>query len=104
MAGDCSLTLVTGVPDDDPLKAGPPSAADRIISALNFARVAPPIGAYRRIPGLHVTATDMAWHAGYGPEVRGPAEAILLVTAGRSVALEDLSGPGVPALRRRMDG
>ena len=63
-----------------------------------------PIGAYRRIPGLRVTATDMAWHAGYGPEVRGPAEAILLVTAGRSVALEDLSGPGVPALRRRMDG
>lgn len=78
-----------------------PSA--RIVPALNFARIAPPIGAYRRILGLRFAATDIAWAAGRGAQVSGPAEAILMVTAGRAAALDDLSGPGVQKLRDRLD-
>ncbi|GAA1481033.1 maleylpyruvate isomerase family mycothiol-dependent enzyme [Gordonia sinesedis] len=45
-------------------------------------------------------ATDIDWASpGSGPEVVGPAEAIMLVLTGRDVALADLSGPGVDELR-----
>ena len=42
-------------------------------------------------------ATDLDWRSGRpgAPEVRGPAEAVLLARAGRRVALADLSGDGV---------
>ena len=39
---------------------------------------------------------------GAGPAVRGPAEAILMAVAGRSAAVADLAGPGVPTLAARV--
>ena len=58
-------------------------------------------GAKRRIAGLTLTATDVAWSCGNGPEVRGRAEALIMMMAGRSVALDDLSGEGKAALVSR---
>jgi uncharacterized protein (TIGR03083 family) len=55
-------------------------------------------GAKTRIAGLKLTATDMDWSHGSGPEVTGPAEALVMMMAGRSVALGDLSGEGTSAL------
>ena len=49
-----------------------------------------------------LVATDLEFTRGDGPEVTGPAEAILLAATGRSVALEDLDGEGVVTLRSRM--
>ena len=46
------------------------------------------------------TATDAAWSAGDGPEVRGPVLAILLVLTGRPAGLDRLSGDGLAALTR----
>lgn len=43
-------------------------------------------------------ATDLDLTLGDGPEVRGPALALLLVVAGRAVAMADLDGPGVGLL------
>jgi uncharacterized protein (TIGR03083 family) len=58
-------------------------------------------GAKKRIAGLKLSATDMDWSHGDGPEVTGPAEALVMMMAGRSVALDDLSGEGKPALATR---
>ncbi len=55
-------------------------------------------GAKKRIAGFKLTATDMDWSQGSGPEVTGPAEALVMMMAGRLVALNDLSGEGKVAL------
>ncbi|RPA58535.1 maleylpyruvate isomerase family mycothiol-dependent enzyme [Gordonia oryzae] len=43
-------------------------------------------------------ATDLDWTFGDGPEVRGPAESLMLVMTGRDIALADLTGDGVATL------
>jgi uncharacterized protein (TIGR03083 family) len=58
-------------------------------------------GAKKRIAGLKLIATDMDWSHGNGPEVTGPAEALVMAMAGRLVALDDLSGEGTAALAAR---
>ncbi len=60
-------------------------------------------GAKRRIAGLKLTATDVEWSCGNGPEVSGPAEALIMMMAGRSVALNDLSGEGKAVLVARAE-
>ena len=54
-----------------------------------------------RTKGLALEATDLDWRHGEGELVRGPAEALALGIAGRSVAYADLAGPGVDQLRAR---
>jgi uncharacterized protein (TIGR03083 family) len=52
--------------------------------------------------GVRFSATDVAWSAGEGADVRGPAEAIMMTLAGRRSALAELSGDGEPLLRQRL--
>ncbi|MBX7449508.1 maleylpyruvate isomerase family mycothiol-dependent enzyme [Mycolicibacterium sp. 3033] len=67
--------------------------------ALDYARISPVIGGARRTRGVRLVATDLNWSAGRGPEVRGPAEALLLVLTGRvEVVRDELGGPGLPDL------
>jgi uncharacterized protein (TIGR03083 family) len=54
-----------------------------------------------RLDGLRLVATDLGWSSGLGPELRGPAEALMLAIAGRTVALDELVGDGVAALAHR---
>ena len=75
---------------------------ERLRPVLDFARVAPPIGAFGRIRGLRLVATDVDWAAGKGTEVSGPGEAMLMAMAGRGDALGELSGPGLPVLAGRV--
>jgi uncharacterized protein (TIGR03083 family) len=56
----------------------------------------------RRIAGLSFAATDLDWSAGTGPLLSGPAEALMMALTGRTVALDDLDGPGAPVLRDRL--
>lgn len=56
----------------------------------------------RRLAGLHFEATDLDWSWGAGPQLRGPAEALMMAMTGRPVALGELDGPGVAVLRRRL--
>lgn len=58
--------------------------------------------ARRRAKGLRLTATDMGWSAGDGPEVRGPGEAIYMALNGRGHALQDLAGDGIEVLMGRV--
>jgi uncharacterized protein (TIGR03083 family) len=58
-------------------------------------------GAKKRIAGCRLTATDLGWSHGQGPEVTGPAEALVMMMAGRPVALDDLSGEGKAVLLAR---
>jgi hypothetical protein len=51
---------------------------------------------------LRFAATDVSWSRGEGPEVKGTGEAIVMAIAGRSAALDDLSGDGVGLLRTRL--
>jgi uncharacterized protein (TIGR03083 family) len=78
--------------------------AERLVRALTFGRLAPPVGAVRRARGLRLVATDIDWSAGRGPELRGPAEALLMAIAGRPAALAELTGPAQPILASRVIG
>ena len=57
----------------------------------------------RRLPldGYRLTATDISWTRGQGPEVVGPIGALLLLLTGRDAALEQLTGAGADDLRSR---
>ncbi|WP_214367873.1 maleylpyruvate isomerase family mycothiol-dependent enzyme [Pseudonocardia sp. H11422] len=73
-----------------------------MLGAAEFARTAQPlVGCRKRIQGLRLLATDHVWSTGTGPEVRGPLIALLLAMSGRQAAIDELTGDGVPVLRRR---
>jgi uncharacterized protein (TIGR03083 family) len=59
------------------------------------------IGGKKRVAGLTLKASDTDFTAGSGPLVEGPVVSLLLVASGRTVALDELSGPGVDTLRGR---
>lgn len=52
-----------------------------------------------RVPDLVYAATDTSWTHGTGLRVEGPAEVLGLALAGRGARLDELDGPGAPALR-----
>ncbi|MDK1472187.1 maleylpyruvate isomerase family mycothiol-dependent enzyme [Streptomyces sp. 549] len=65
-------------------------AADRVY------RMSYPFQVRRRLGGRRLTATDVAWDRGEGPEIRGPIAALLLLLTGREQAARPhLHGPGL---------
>lgn len=76
---------------------------ERLVAALTAApKISGFVGSKKRAADLQLTATDIDWTHGEGPEVRGPGEAILLALTGRAVALDELIGEGVATLRARI--
>ena len=64
-----------------------------------------PFWAKRKLRGLRLRATDTAWSVGDGPDVLGPAQALLLLLTGRTAAaLPSLEGPGVERLAELRNG
>lgn len=59
-------------------------------------------GARQRTKGLRFEATDLDWSWGDGPTVTGPGEAIFMAMLGRSHALADLAGEGLPTFSSRL--
>jgi uncharacterized protein (TIGR03083 family) len=55
-------------------------------------------GAKELVAGLTLKATDADASIGEGPEVRGPALALLLAISCRRVTLDELDGPGAATL------
>ncbi|MCZ9347194.1 maleylpyruvate isomerase family mycothiol-dependent enzyme [Streptomyces sp. TRM76130] len=55
-------------------------------------------GAKELTARVRLTAVDADLSIGDGPQVRGPALALLLAVSGRRVALQELDGPGTAAL------
>lgn len=65
-------------------------------SLLQQARTSASFGGARELlETVHLTATDADVSVGDGAEVKGPVLALLLAASGRSVALGELSGPGL---------
>ena len=83
-----------GMPRDIP--------AERLRHALGFLPRAIALGTPRRIRGLRLVAEDIDWAHGSGPEIRGTGEAVLMATAGRRCALDEVTGPGVAVLAGRV--
>ncbi|MGY1986354.1 maleylpyruvate isomerase family mycothiol-dependent enzyme [Blastococcus sp. SYSU DS0669] len=54
------------------------------------------------LDGLRFEAADLDWAHGSGRPVHGDADALLLAMSGRTTALDDLDGGGVPVLRARL--
>jgi uncharacterized protein (TIGR03083 family) len=57
-------------------------------------------GSYAK--GLTLKATDLVFEEGRGPVLSGPAEALIMVLAGRKAALTELGGPGFEAMAGRL--
>ena len=72
--------------------------AERLVAALEFAKISPALKAKKLIRGLTLTAVDLDWTTGRGPDVNGPAESLLMVMSGRGNVISELSGPGLPKL------
>lgn len=75
---------------------------ERLVAALEFAPRARALPAPANSRGLRFVATDVTWTHGTGPEVNGPAEALLITLAGRPQGLTELSGPGLNTLTERV--
>lgn len=85
------------------LDACPPPASWR--PALDFLVSKPATKGFipgDRLTGLRFVAADQDWRHGDGPEIIGSSEAIALAVSGRRAALDDLAGPGLDVLRRRI--
>jgi uncharacterized protein (TIGR03083 family) len=52
-------------------------------------------GGNRRRRHVELRATDLDWSAGSGPQVSGPAEALLMALAGRRSVIAELQGGGL---------
>ena len=55
-------------------------------------------GAKELVRRVRLTATDLDLSIGQGPEISGPALALLLAVTGRRVVLDELGGPGLAIL------
>jgi uncharacterized protein (TIGR03083 family) len=82
----------------------PPDAAATSASRTLAMRWPPPGPAVRIVRKFGLVATDLAWSAGTGPQVSGPMSALLLICTGRTAALPQLSGEGVPELAAALSG
>lgn len=78
--------------------------AERLLPALRGALTAPVLGGFWRVRGLRLVATDLDFATGRGPEVRGPAEALLMAIGGRRGVVGELDGPGQRTLADRIGG
>lgn len=77
---------------------------DAVVRSLRQqARTSESFGGAKELVGrIRLTATDLDVSIGDGPEVSGPALALLLVISGRRTALNELHGPGVALLDPRV--
>ena len=95
--------VVHGIDIQQPLGLPGTAAAPALIDCLKLYRAARfPVGLKKRASGLRLVATDLDWSIGDGPEVAGPAPALLLAITGRPAGLAGLTGDGLPVLRDRI--
>jgi uncharacterized protein (TIGR03083 family) len=79
------------------------SSPAALVAVAEFARNSSPLlHGKQRSAGLRLSATDVDWAAGDGPEVRGPIASLILGITGRKPALADLSGDGLETLSARV--
>ncbi|SFR03910.1 TIGR03083 family protein [Lentzea waywayandensis] len=77
--------------------AGGLLAVARFFATKDFA-----VNSKTLVKGLTLRATDADFQEGSGPEIRGPLLSLVMVMAGRTAFLADLSGDGVSELSSRL--
>jgi uncharacterized protein (TIGR03083 family) len=82
-----------GIPRDIPER--------RLRAVLDYSLTVPAVRGARRTRQVRLIATDLDWTHGSGPEVTGPAEALLMIMARRPDALNQLHGAGKTILAQR---
>lgn len=75
---------------------------ERLRLALADSIRSPELPGWHLAHGLRLAPTDLDWSHGYGREINGPAEALLMAVTGRRSAVEELTGPGQPILASRL--
>jgi uncharacterized protein (TIGR03083 family) len=80
----------------------PPAAAAAAADRMLTMRWPPPLPSARVAARFRLTATDIAWSSGAGPQVCGPMAALLLACTGRRAAAPSLSGEGAATLIERL--
>ena len=76
--------------------------AERLRCVLDDSVRSPELPGWHLSRGVRLTPTDLDWSHGSGPEITGPAEAVLMAVAGRQSAVGELAGPGQPILASRL--
>jgi len=76
--------------------------AERLRLVLGDSVRSPALPGWHLARGVRLMPTDLDWSHGSGPEVTGPAEAVLMAIAGRRSAIEELAGPGQPVVAGRL--
>ena len=76
--------------------------AERLRCVLDDSVRSPELPGWHLARGVRLTPTDLDWSHGSGPEITGPAEAVLMAVAGRRSAVGELAGPGQPILASRL--
>lgn len=78
-------------------------AAEHLMTVADYyAKSGGPVGGKQRVGGLKLSATDLEWTTGLGPEVEGPLVSLVMAICGRGFALDELKGPGADQLAARM--
>lgn len=86
-----------------PLEASRAIPAERLIAGIELtAQLTFPFNGKKRTKELSFRATDIDWSTGAGPVVTGSGEALMMAIAGRPSAAQELHGPGVAELQRRI--
>jgi uncharacterized protein (TIGR03083 family) len=76
--------------------------AEQLRWVLGASLRTPELPGWHLARGVRLAPTDLDWSHGSGPEVSGPAEAVLMTIAGRRSALGELSGPGQAVVAGRL--
>jgi uncharacterized protein (TIGR03083 family) len=99
-----SDTVIHGLDIGVPVGRKPALPAEAAKAVLDFLahKAVKPFVPKGLLTGLRFESTDLAWTAGSGPTVAGPAESLILVMTGRRAGLDGLSGEGLAELRRRL--
>jgi uncharacterized protein (TIGR03083 family) len=76
--------------------------AERLRLVLDSSLRSLELPTWRIARGVRLVASDLDWSHGSGPEVSGPAEAMLMAITGRPCAVGELTGPGQPVVAARL--
>lgn len=76
--------------------------AERLRCVLGDSLRTPELPGWHLARGVRLTTTDLDWSHGKGPELTGPAEAVLMAVTGRHSVIGELTGPGQQVVARRL--
>ena len=85
-----------------PLRIPRQIPAKRLRLVLGDSIRSPELPGWRLARGVRLAPTDLDWRHGSGPEITGPAEAMLMAITGRASAIGELAGPGQSVVAGRI--